>query len=66
MDCFLSNAFVGFIIAQRGPFVKACTATMAGYLKTYIDLVKNRYSMSLKIESTDFFRFVWENSGLAD
>ena len=53
----------------KATWSEGCTLTdeeKAEYLKTYIDMVKNRYSMSLKIESTDFFRFVWENSGLAD
>ena len=34
------------------------------YIDKYKDLVNTRYSMSLKIESTDFYRFVWENSGI--
>lgn len=32
------------------------------YLNYFINQVKNRYSMSLKIEDTDFYRFVWNNT----
>jgi len=35
------------------------------YLNYYINQVKNRYSMSLKIEDTDFYRFVWGNTEFA-
>ena len=37
-------------------------AEKKAYLETYNNLVKNRYSMSLKIESTDFYKFVWKNT----
>ena len=32
------------------------------YLNYFINQVKNRYSMSIKIEDTDFYRFVWSNT----
>ena len=32
------------------------------YLNYYMTQVRNRYSMSLKIEDTDFYRFVWGNT----
>lgn len=39
-------------------------------LRSYIDSVnsdiKARYAASLAVNKTDFYRFVWENSGLAD
>ncbi|MBR5731021.1 MAG: sulfatase-like hydrolase/transferase, partial [Firmicutes bacterium] len=53
----------------KATWSEGCTMTdeeKAAYLSYYIDLVKSRYSMSLKIESTDFLRFVWENSGLSN
>ena len=28
--------------------------------------IKARYAASLAVNKTDFYRFVWENSGLAD
>ena len=41
-------------------------AEKQAFLDLYINLVRNRYSMSLKMDPTDFFRFVWENSGLSN
>ncbi|MBO4862432.1 MAG: hypothetical protein J5535_06010, partial [Firmicutes bacterium] len=38
-------------------------AERKAYLEKYKTLAANRYSTSLKMESTDFYRFVWENSG---
>jgi lipoteichoic acid synthase len=32
------------------------------YQKFYINMLNNRYSMSLMIEDTDFYRFVWDNT----
>ncbi len=32
------------------------------YFNYYFNQVRNRYSMSLKIEDCDFYRFVWENT----
>ena len=32
------------------------------YLNYYMSQVRNRYSMSLAIEDTDFYRFVWGNT----
>lgn len=32
------------------------------YQKYYMNMLNNRYSMSLRIEDTDFYRFVWENT----
>lgn len=32
------------------------------YQKYYINMLNNRYSMSLMIEDTDFYRFVWDNT----
>ena len=35
------------------------------YLDSRIAVVKARYQASVGIEGTDFFRFVWDESGLA-
>ena len=32
------------------------------YLDKYKTLAANRYSTSLKMENTDFYRFVWDNT----
>ena len=32
------------------------------YLDKYKTLATNRYSTSLKMENTDFYRFVWDNT----
>ncbi len=32
------------------------------YINYYNNQVKNRYSVSLKIEDTDFYRWVWDNT----
>jgi len=34
------------------------------YLKSMQNYISSSYSMSLKLMSTDFYRFAWENSGL--
>ena len=34
----------------------------SAYLAKYKNLATTRYSTSLKMESTDFYRFVWENT----
>ena len=36
------------------------------YLNYYTVQVKNRYSMSLRIEETDFYRYVWDNTQFND
>ena len=36
------------------------------YLSYYTAQVKNRYSMSLRIEETDFYRYVWDNTQFND
>ena len=55
--------------ARNGKAVWSESNTMTeeerkAYIDRYKDLANTRYSMSLKIESTDFYRFVWENSGI--
>ena len=32
------------------------------YIEKYKELANTRYSNSLKMESTDFYRFVWDNT----
>ncbi|MBQ6570156.1 MAG: sulfatase-like hydrolase/transferase [Clostridia bacterium] len=63
-DRVMYNAATGEAVWNEKNYGSATDAEREAYITSIYSIVKSRYASSLKIMDNDFYRFVWEQSGL--